>query len=32
MEKSLRRSSVGIKEENEDEEAGMNSTVIELFD
>jgi hypothetical protein len=31
MEKSVRRSSVGIKEENEDEEEGMDITVTELF-
>jgi hypothetical protein len=30
MEKSPRRSSVGIREENEDEEAGMDSTVTEF--
>jgi hypothetical protein len=31
MEKSQRRSSVGIREENEDEEAGMDSTVTEIM-
>ena len=32
MERSPRRSSLGIKEENEDEDEGMDSTVTELFD
>lgn len=35
MEKSLRRNSDGIKEENEDEmedEEGLNSTVTEILD